>query len=300
MNLEYVVKDLSLYKTVRQVLKSEFNMSNRLITKLKFNKLILLNSAETYLDKLLSIGDVVYCSLDYEEESENIVPTKMDLNILYEDDCFLILNKSYNMPVHPSILHYDNSLSNGVKYYFDLIGLKKKIRPVNRLDRDTTGIVIFAKNEYIQECLIKQMQNKTFYKEYLAILNGVPNPPSGVIDVPIARKENSIIERCISPNGDSAISCYKVIDTNSKSDISLVRFVLKTGRTHQIRLHSKFIGHPILGDTLYGVPSTLIKRQALHSYKVKFIHPILKKSIEIKAPIPDDMNGAFGTQISLD
>ena len=300
MNLEYVVKDLSLYKTVRQVLKSEFNMSNRLITKLKFNKLILLNSAETYLDKLLSIGDVVYCSLDYEEESENIVPTKMDLNILYEDDCFLILNKSYNMPVHPSILHYDNSLSNGVKYYFDLIGLKKKIRPVNRLDRDTTGIVIFAKNEYMQECLIKQMQNKTFYKEYLAILNGVPNPPSGVIDAPIARKENSIIERCISPNGDSAISCYKVIDTNSKDDISLVSFILKTGRTHQIRLHSKFIGHPILGDTLYGVPSALIKRQALHSYKVKFIHPIIKKSIEIKAPIPDDMNGAFGAQISLD
>lgn len=300
MNLKYVVKDLSLYKTVRQVLKSEFNMSNRLITKLKFNKLILLNSAETYLDKLLSIGDVVYCSLDYEEESENIVPTKMDLNILYEDDCFLILNKSYNMPVHPSILHYDNSLSNGVKYYFDLIGLKKKIRPVNRLDRDTTGIVIFAKNEYIQECLIKQMQNKTFYKEYLAILNGVPNPPSGVIDAPIARKENSIIERCISPNGDSAISFYKVIDTNSKDDISLVSFILKTGRTHQIRLHSKFIGHPILGDTLYGVPSALIKRQALHSYKVKFIHPIIKKSIEIKAPIPDDMNGSFGTQISLD
>lgn len=300
MNLEYVVKDLSLCKTVRQVLKSEFNMSNRLITKLKFNKLILLNSAETYLDKLLSIGDVVYCSLDYEEESENIVPTKMDLNILYEDDCFLILNKSYNMPVHPSILHYDNSLSNGVKYYFDLIGLKKKIRPVNRLDRDTTGIVIFAKNEYIQECLIKQMQNKTFYKEYLAILNGVPNPPSGVIDAPIARKENSIIERCISLNGDSAISCYKVIDTNSKGDISLVSFILKTGRTHQIRLHSKFIGHPILGDTLYGVPSTLIKRQALHSYKVKFLHPIIKKSIEIKAPIPDDMNSAFGTQISLD
>ena len=297
MNLEYVVKELSLYKTVRQVLKSKFNMSNRLITKLKFNKLILLNSAETYLDKLLSIGDVVSCSLNYEEESENIVPTKMDLNILYEDDCFLILNKSYNMPVHPSILHYDNSLSNGVKYYFDLIGLKKKIRPVNRLDRDTTGIVIFAKNEYMQECLIKQMQNKTFYKEYLAILNGVPNPPSGVIDAPIARKENSIIERCISQNGDSAISCYKVIDTNSKDDISLVRFVLKTGRTHQIRLHSKFIGHPILGDTLYGVPSALIKRQALHSYKVKFIHPILKKSIEIKAPIPDDMKNAWKKQM---
>lgn len=297
MNLEYIVKDLSLYKTVRQVLKNEFNMSNRLITKLKFNKLILLNNIETYLDKLLSIGDVVSCSLDYEENSENIVPTKMKLNILYEDNWFLILNKPYNMPAHPSILHYDNSLSNGVKYYFDLIGLKKKIRPVNRLDRDTTGIVIFAKNEYIQECLIKQMQNKMFYKEYLAILNGVPNPPSGIIEAPISRKENSIIERCINPNGDSAISCYKVIDTNYNYDISLVSFILKTGRTHQIRLHSKFIGHSILGDTLYGEASTLIKRQALHSYKVKFIHPIIKKSIEIKAPIPDDMKNAWKKQM---
>lgn len=297
MNLEYIVKDLSLYKTVRQVLKNEFNMSNRLITKLKFNKLLLLNNSETYLDKLLSIGDVVSCSLDYEENSENIVPTKMELNILYEDDWFLILNKPYNMPVHPSILHYDNSLSNGVKYYFDLIDLRKKIRPVNRLDRDTTGIVVFAKNEYIQECLIKQMKSETFYKEYLAILNGVPHPYSGVINAPIARKENSIIERCINPNGDSAISCYKVIDTNSKDDISLVSFILKTGRTHQIRLHSKFIGHSILGDTLYGVSSTLIKRQALHSYKIKFIHPILKKTIEIKAPIPDDMKNAWKKQM---
>ena len=180
-----------------------------------------------------------------------------------------------------------------------MIDLKKKIRPVNRLDRDTTGIVVFAKNEYVQECLIKQMQNKTFYKEYLAILNGVPNPSSGVIDAPIARKENSIIERCINPTGDIAVSYYKVIDVNYKNDISLVSFILKTGRTHQIRLHSKFIGHPILGDTLYGVSSTLIKRQALHSYKIKFIHPILKKSIEIKAPIPDDMKSAFGTQFSL-
>jgi len=172
MILKYIVKDLSNYTNVRQVLKNEFNMSNRLITKLKQNNLILLNGNETFLDKNISINDVVSCNLEYTEESENIVSTKMTLDILYEDDCFLIVNKPSGIAVHPSILHYENSLSNGVKYYFDSIGLNKKIRPVNRLDRDTTGIVIFAKNEYIQESLVKQMQDSIFYKEYIAILTG--------------------------------------------------------------------------------------------------------------------------------
>ena len=172
MELKYIAKDLSTYTNVRQVLKNEFNMSNILITKLKQNKLILLNGNETFLDMNLSINDVVSCNLEYPEESENIVSTKMNLDILYEDDCFLIVNKPSGIAVHPSILHYENSLSNGVKYYFESIGLNKKIRPVNRLDRDTTGIVIFAKNEYIQESLVKQMQDSIFYKEYIAVLTG--------------------------------------------------------------------------------------------------------------------------------
>lgn len=287
MNLVYEVKDLSLYKTVRQVLKNEFNMSNRLITKLKFDKLILLNNIETYLDKILNIGDVISCNLDFEEESENIIPTKMNLDILYEDDCFLIINKPYNMSVHPSILHYDNSLSNGVKYYFNKIGLKKKIRPVNRLDKDTTGIVIFAKNEYIQECLVKQMQHGNFYKEYIALLCGNLDSKSGKIEVPIARKKDSIIERCIDSNGDYALTYYELI--KNYSNFCLVKFVLKTGRTHQIRVHSSFIGHPILGDTLYGFSSNLINRQALHCNELCFMHPITKKELKLKAPIPSDI-----------
>lgn len=172
MELKYTVNNLSNYTNVRQVLKNEFNMSNRLITKLKQNKLILLNGNETFLDKNLSINDVVSCNLEYSEESENIVSTKMNLDILYEDDSFLIVNKPSGIAVHPSILHYETSLSNGVKYYFESIGLNKKIRPVNRLDRDTTGIVIFAKNEYIQESLVKQMHDSIFYKEYIAVLTG--------------------------------------------------------------------------------------------------------------------------------
>lgn len=287
MKLIYTVKDLSLCKTVRQVLKNEFNMSNRLITKLKFNKSILLNNNETYLDKLLTIGDVISCNLDFEEESENIVSAKMDLDILYEDDYFLIINKPYNMSVHPSILHYDNSLSNGVKYYFNSIGLKKKIRPVNRLDKDTTGIVIFAKNEYIQECLIKQMQRGIFYKEYIALLCGNLETKSGKIEVPISRKKDSIIERCIDSNGDYALTYYELI--KNYSDFCLVKFILKTGKTHQIRVHSSYIGHPILGDTLYGFSSNLITRQALHCNKLCFVHPVIKKKLKLKAPIPFDI-----------
>lgn len=160
MELKYIVNDLLNYNNVRQVLKNEFKMSNRLILKLKQNKFIYLNNLETYLDKNLSLGDIITCKIDFDETSENIIPTKMNLNILYEDDYILIVNKPSNMAVHPSVLHYSNSLSNGVKYYFELKGLNKKIRPVNRLDKDTTGIVIFAKNEYVHERLSSQMQNR--------------------------------------------------------------------------------------------------------------------------------------------
>lgn len=287
MVLEYIVADLSLYKTVRQVLKIKFNMSNRLISKLKLNKCILLNDKETYLDRLLSIGDIVVCNLDFEECSDNIVPCKIDLDIIYEDDALLVINKISNIAVHPSILHYDNSLANGVKYYFNSIGLNKKIRPVNRLDKDTSGLVIFAKNEYIQECLIKQMQQNSFYKEYVALLCGNLENNCGKIEAPISRKENSIIERCINPSGDYALTYYKLI--KNYSNFCLVKFVLKTGRTHQIRVHSSYINHPILGDTLYGTASNLINRQALHCSKLCFIHPITKKELKLNAPIPLDM-----------
>lgn len=161
MKLKYIIKDLSKYTTVRQVLKNEFKISNRLIHKLKQNNCIFLNDKTTYLDKALLLGDIVICNIDFEETSENIIPTKMSLSILYEDDYFLVIDKPSNIVIHPSILHYTNSLSNGVKYYFEEKGIHKKIRPVNRLDRDTTGIVIFAKNEYIQECLSKEMQSRS-------------------------------------------------------------------------------------------------------------------------------------------
>lgn len=225
--------------------------------------------------------------MNIDEESENIVATPINLNIVFEDDSLLILNKPAGIAVHPSILHYTDSLSNGVKYYFDTIGLKRKIRPVNRLDLNTSGLIIFAKNEYIQEALIQQMNKHIFVKEYIAIVNGHFDNTSGTINLPIARKSNSIIERCISKDGQEAVTDYEVIE--DFDNYSIVKCKLRTGRTHQIRVHMSAIGHPIIGDTLYGSPSNFINRQALHSYKMAFIHPVTKENLEFICELPKDM-----------
>ena len=278
--IEYKVSDS---KTILQILKEDLSFSSRLLTKVKNN--ILLNDKVCKTYDTAEIGDILKIDLSYEEASDNIVPNNdISLKILYEDEWMLIVDKPPFMPVHPSINHYEDSLSNGVKAYFESIGLKKKIRPVNRLDKNTTGIVIFAKSEYIQE-------NLTDYeKYYLAIVNGKTDD-SGVIDKPIARKLPSIIERTVRDDGDQAITRYKTLEF--KNNMSLVECKLETGRTHQIRVHMASIGHSIIGDDLYGESSTLINRQALHAYKIKFVHPVSRIEIIIESELPDDMRNVL-------
>lgn len=279
MYISYIIKENDIFENVKDVLKRYFKISDRLLTKLKNTNNIFLNDKPCSIKESIKSNDTISFSLDFDEDNSNIVPTKIDLNIIYEDEFYLVVDKPANIAIHPSVLHYDNSLSNGIKYYFDSIGLKKKIRPVNRLDRDTSGIVIFAKNEYVQECLIKQMTSNKFHKEYVGIVEGQFNDKSGTINLPIARKENSIIERCIDKEkGSLSVTHYETIDSNS--DYSIIKFILETGRTHQIRVHCSSLGHPIVGDTLYGTSSKFIDRQALHSYKVNFIHPITHNKVE--------------------
>lgn len=287
MILKYTKNSNDNYINVRQVLKQEFDLSANLIIKLKKNNSILLNNQITYLDKLITNNDCIVADINFDEDNSNIIPTNIKLNILFEDEYLLIIDKLAGMPVHPSIEHYTDSLSNGVKYYFDSLNLHKKIRPVNRIDKNTSGIVIFAKNEYIQECLSKQMKEKVFKKQYIAIVEGKLEDKSGKIECPIARKENSIIERCVAENGEKAVTYYKVI--NEFNNMTKLEVTLDTGRTHQIRVHMAYIGHPIVGDSLYGNSSNLINRQALHAYKVQFNHPITKKSITLTSPIPEDI-----------
>lgn len=290
MKLEYKNKK---YNYLKQVLINEFKISKRLIVTLKKENALYVNNINVQINESININDIIKIDLSFpEKDNENILPVIMNLDIVYEDDSILVINKPYNMPVHPSILHFNDTLSNGVKYYFNEKNIFKKIRPVNRLDKDTTGLVIFAKNQYIQETLISQMKSGVFKKEYIAILEGYLETKNGTINAPISRKKGSIIEREINNNGDKSITHYKLIKNFNYNDIqlSLVRFVLETGRTHQIRVHSAHIGHPILGDSLYGKASELISRQALHSNKISFIHPITHNEITIETNIPDDID----------
>lgn len=291
MILKYV-NNKNEFNNIKQVAKVHFHMSDRLIVKLKNKQLIILNGILAKITDKIKLNDIVEFNLNYEEVTDNILPTKMILDIIYEDDSLLIVNKPPVVPVHPSANHFDDSLSNGVKYYFDSIGLNKKIRPVNRLDKNTSGLVIFAKNEYIQEELIFQMKTNSFKKRYLALLNGKLHCKKGIINAPISRKEGSIIEREVNfETGQKAITNYNVIKDFSKNSFnySLTEFELITGRTHQIRVHSKYIGHPILGDSLYGSESKLISRQALHSYYLEFNHPISKERLIFEIDLPKDI-----------
>lgn len=288
MKLSYQKKIEDGYTTIKDVLKKEFHFSDRLITKLKrMDNTILLNGKPSFVSFALSPKDIVTTYLDYEEENSNIVATATYLDIVYEDDAYLIINKPPYLAVHPSSLHFSNNLSSGVKYYFDQIGLKKKIRIVNRLDKDTSGLVIFAKNEYVQERLIYQMKQHQFQKKYLGIVEGTFHPICGSIEAKIARKEGSIIQREVSEKGDIAITHYET--KKVYPSFSLVEFSLLTGRTHQIRVHSSYLGHPLLGDTLYGNFSSLIQRQALHSSFLSFLHPLTHQPVSYLSSLPEDM-----------
>lgn len=285
MNLIYKVE---LNMNINDILTQKLNVSTRLKNKLIKNKHILLNGVFVDTRSIAHAGDILTIDFSYPEDNSNIVSRPIDLDIVYEDEHLLVINKPAGLAIHPSILHFDDSLANGVKYYFDTIGLKKKIRAVNRIDLNTSGLVLFAKNEYVQECLIKQMNSSSFEKTYLAVIFGTLENKKGTINASIARKENSIIERCVAKNGQIAITHYEVL--HEFEGYSLVKCTLGTGRTHQIRVHMAYIGHPLLGDSLYGKSDQpLINRQALHSYQMSFIHPVSNKKISLEAKLPKDI-----------
>ena len=282
------LQNINLYK----ILNTNLNLSKRLITKLKNNKLIFCNNEVAYTNYIVKLNDIISVDIDFEEDNnDNIVALDKNIDIIYEDDCLIALNKPSNMPTHPSCNHFEDTLSNALKLYYLKNNINKTIRPINRLDKDTSGIVIFAKNQYIQEHLINQMKTLKFEKEYLAIVEGKLENIEGTINLPIARENNSIIKRCVNISGDNAITKYKVIDEFQINEniYSKLLIKLETGRTHQIRVHMSHIGHPIIGDSLYGKKSDIINRQALHCYHLSFIHPITNKKIMLEAKIPEDI-----------
>lgn len=286
MILKYMVKEKDNDLKIRYILKNKLKISDNFLVKLKKYKKIFLNDNNNiYLDMNVKKGDIIKVYLDFDEDNSNIFPTKMNLKILYEDDFLIILDKPTSIPTIPTLNHYKDSLSNGLKYYYDTINVKRKIRPLNRLDKDTSGIVIFAKNEYICHNL------NILKKEYLAIVNGKLEGHD-IIDMRIGGKNADGIKRLIDEkNGKEAITEYynlKNLKMNDR-DITLIKCIIHTGRTHQIRLHMSSISHDILGDKLYGKETSNINRLMLHAYKVTFYHPIKNKKIVVKSLLPEDM-----------
>lgn len=249
---------------------------------------ILLNGVWGRVRDVLHEGDILTIQLIENESSENIVPTNLPLDIVYEDEDIMVINKATDTPIHPSQGNYDNTLANAVAYYFQEKGEPFTYRCINRLDRDTTGLLILAKHMYSASILSNMVQNREIHREYLAIATG-EIPAEGTIVAPIGRVDGSTIERQVDKeNGEYACTYYRTLLT--KNGYSLVSLKLETGRTHQIRVHMKHIGHPLPGDFLYNPDYSVIQRQALHSHRLKFTHPISKESLEFTAELPQDMS----------
>lgn len=273
--------------TLLSFLKAK-HYSGPIITHLKRTENgILLNGTWGRVRDILHTDDILTINLIETESSENIVPTNLPLNIVYEDEDILVVNKAANMPIHPSQGNYDNTLANAVSYYFHQKNEAFTYRCINRLDRDTTGLLILAKHMYSASILSDMVQKREIHREYLAIATGTV-PSEGTIVAPIARVNGSTIERCIDvENGEYACTHYKQL--SYQNGYSLVSLKLETGRTHQIRVHMKHIGHPLPGDFLYNPDYSVIKRQALHSHKLSFKHPITGELMEFMAELPNDM-----------
>lgn len=294
MILEHTIGAGDVGKPVKFILKGKLQLSERLVKKLKYQNKILINEVPVKVNHIVKENDKLKVELELEEDCENIEPQNIPIDIIYEDACLLVLNKQPGIVVHPTFCHPDSTIANGIVYYLKQQGISKKVRPVSRLDRDTSGIIIFAKNQFAQEMLIKQMQNKTFEKEYIGIVQGIPSSKNGTIDLPIARKPESIMLRCISDIGAPSITHYEVTESFPKFNAALLRFKLETGRTHQIRVHCQAMGFPIYGDTLYSdCTELLISRQALHSHTTKITHPETHKEVVFNAGLPNDIKNVL-------
>lgn len=224
-------------------------------------------------------------------DSDGIVPVSMPLSILYEDEDILVINKPADMPVHPSIGNYTNTLANGVAAYLDAKDEHSPFRCINRLDRDTSGALILAKNAFSAAVLSTQMRNRQIRRTYLAVVEGV-TPPNGTISAPISRVDDSVIERHVDfLRGEPAVTHYERLEV--KNEHSLLEIHLETGRTHQIRVHMGYIGHPLPADYLYHPEYDCFKRQPLHSLQLEFRHPVTDKPMCLLAPVSEDMCNAF-------
>lgn len=276
-----------------QILLRDFlyknNISKRALTDIKYRGgKILVNNLEVTVRYLLHDGDNVVVIFPKEIVSTHVEAENIPLQIVYEDDYLLIINKQPFMNTIPSREHPTGSIANALIHYYNSINHLATAHIVTRLDRNTSGLLLIAKHRHIHHLFSKQQQKGKIIRQYEAFAKGIITCNKGVIEQPIARKSSSIIEREINPDGQYACTKYEVV--NYYDQFTHVQLQLKTGRTHQIRVHLAHLGHPLLGDSLYGQTSELIKRHALHCHYIKFTHPISNELLQFEIPLPRDMN----------
>ena len=289
--LTYTITSQEAGMQVLEFLRSK-GFSRHILTSMKPDKeALLVNGVRAGGRSILKEGDFFRVRVMETATTEGIVPASLPLNILYEDEDILVLNKPADMPVHPSIGNYTNTLANAAAFYFQERGEFCPFRCINRLDRDTSGALVLAKNALSAAILSAQMRNREIRRTYLAVVRGV-TPPSGTISAPIGRVSASVIQRQVDPeDGETAVTHYERLDTYHS--YSLIELHLETGRTHQIRVHMKYIGHPLPGDFLYNPDYRIIKRQPLHSFQLEFAHPVTGENMCMTAPVPEDFADAF-------
>jgi len=286
--LNWIIDESSAGLPIKEFLKQE-EISRIALTDIKFRGgLILVNNEEVNVRYKLIKGDSLSVIFPAEIPSEGVMAENIPLTILYEDEFLLVVNKPAMMNTIPSREHPNGSLANALVGYYKRVGIQATSHIVTRLDRDTSGIVLIAKHRHVHHLFSKMQQNGLVKRSYEALAGGLLATVNGTIIEPIGRKQDSIIEREVRADGQYACTHYKVI--KSYSTFTHLELRLETGRTHQIRVHMSFLGHPLLGDDLYGGDTSLIKRQALHCKKIQFLHPFYKKEMSFSASPPEDMN----------
>lgn len=286
--IEYKIEKEDAGLRIEQFLKRRGYSSKNLTAIKRMPKSVLVNGEHFYMRQTLKEGDVLAIVISETECSEKVPPTEIPLNIVYEDEDIIVINKPAGMPIHPSLNNYTNSMANALAYYYEKQEKPFIFRCCNRLDKDTSGLTVVAKHLVSGNILSSMVKERKFHRQYLAIVRGSVSPSSGTINAPLGRKDGTIIERTIDwEHGETAITHYHVLD--EMNGHSLVSLKLETGRTHQIRIHMKYLGFPLVGDYLYNPDMEFIGRQALHSHKISFTHPITGEPMEFVADLPEDM-----------
>lgn len=274
-------------QTVREFLQ-HYHLSRKKIHELYMNKRVKLNKEIANFNAVLQIGDELAIPV-FEKETIDFKPQKMKLDIIYEDDHLLIINKPAGLMVHPDQKEGMNTLVNGVAYYYQEQQIHHRIRYIHRLDTDTSGGIIFAKHYLAHSLMDHWLAEKKIKRWYLALVNGRLSAKKGKINAPIGKDRHHSARRRVAKNGDTALTYYQL--KQQFKTYALVELELKTGRTHQIRVHMSHLGHPLLGDYLYGGPAKVgpLRRQALHSSRIEMIHPITETPLKFEVPLPLDM-----------